>query len=123
MSVTESEWPFAIGGTIRPAVVDVEDMEGPAIILPCPQYPKGAIVPRKRGMPTLNSETSVVNRLIRMIEELLERDDVRNGADGRWYWNKLVEIKEEIDDAEAKDIHRGGEEGEAQTGGPSSEAS
>lgn len=59
-----------------------------------------------RGLPgrlrstNIHSEPDIVNRLIRMVEELLERDDLTPDADPTWYRNRLKEIKEEIAHAE-----------------------
>ncbi len=53
--------------------------------------------PLRHGNPTLHEATpDITQRLIRMVEELLERDDVRMGADTGWYWNRLEEIKKEV---------------------------
>lgn len=67
---------------------------------------------RGRRAVNIHNEPSVVNRLIRMVEELIERDDLTPDADTSWYRNRLREIKEEVRRAEAQDIYGGGTEGE-----------
>lgn len=72
----------------------------------------------KRRQVNIHNEPSHVNRLVRLLEELLERDDVRMDADNQWYWKQLIRIKKEIADA----AHTGGEgEAEANTTSASEE--
>lgn len=53
-----------------------------------------------RGFPSIHADPSIVNRLVRLLEELLERDYLIPDADITWYRNKLAELKMEISDAE-----------------------
>jgi hypothetical protein len=65
-----------------------------------------------RRQVNIHSDPSIVNRLVRLVEELLERDDVRMDADTNWYDKQLRIIKAEINGHES-----GGEE-EAQGAAP-----
>lgn len=76
-----------------------------------------------RGLPgrlrstNIHNEPSIVNRLIRLVEELLERDDLTPDADPTWYRNRLAEIKEELnyaeDASEGEECTSANEEGSA----------
>lgn len=122
MNINGFEWPEGVPlaeGTVRPMSgesMPLVDGDGPAVILPCEQFPQGAIVKRKseRGLPgrlrstNIHNEPSIVNRLVRLVEELLERDDCLPDMDLAWYRNRLVEIKQEVDRAEEDTGKRSG---------------
>jgi hypothetical protein len=52
----------------------------------------------------VHNAPDIVNRLVRMVEELLERDDVRMDADLRWYVKNLETIKAEIDGGQGRGV-------------------
>lgn len=106
------EWPegpmkdWAVGSAVRPYTG-----EGPAVIVdPCH-------TPIFRAVPAPQPAT-VVDRLIRMVEELLERDELTPDADPAWYRSRLREIKEEVRRAEEV-----GERGSTPSGTTSEQAS
>lgn len=114
MRINNFEWPdepiSVCAGVVRPYNPDA----GPAIIVDPQHSPIVRAVPApqparsRRGLPgklratNIHSEPSIVNRLIRMVEELVEREipDV----DMRWYVNRLAEIKKELADG-AQPVH------------------
>lgn len=91
MNIGEFQWPDYIPlerGVVKPLLVE------PTIGEVC------FSVPKRRGLPSFHADRSIVDRLIRMVEELLERDDVTPDADPTWYRNRLREIKRELTNAE-----------------------
>jgi hypothetical protein len=119
MRVGDFVWPdepiSVCAGVVRPYTPDI----GPAIV--CDPLPRAVPAPQpevKRGRPegvrhayNIHNEPAIVNRLIRMIEELLERDDEIQSSDLQWYRNRLDEIKRELANAE-----EGGKEAVRPTG-------
>lgn len=118
MNINGFEWPeeplTVVSGVVRPYVPDA----GPAIIVDPQHSPIIRAVPApqparsRRGLPgelrttNIHSEPSIVNRLIRMVEELTEREDIPD-ADMRWYANRLAEIKKELADAKERGSETG----------------
>lgn len=108
MRIDNFEWPeeplSAVAGVVRP----YEPQRGPAII--CDPLPQAVPAPQpvvKRGRPegvrhayNIHNEPAIVNRLIRMVEELLEREDEIQSSDLLWYRNRLDEVKKELAHAE-----------------------
>jgi hypothetical protein len=113
-----NEW--AAGSVVRPYPEDersiAEHCEVEASGEPARKNNRG--LPGRLRATNIHSEPSIVNRLIRMVEELLERDDVTPDADPTWYRNRLQEIRREIADAEGSEEPGGSSSGEAQEEGP-----
>jgi hypothetical protein len=103
--------PLGLGGVVRSYVPD-EERTDPATICDPTHTPAVRIVQpmktigeecgieyRKKGSPTIHdSGMDTAQKLIRLIEELLEREDLTIDADVVWYRNRLREIKAEIND-------------------------
>lgn len=87
---TWPEEPLSLGHTVVPY-----DTNSRAAKVLTGQRDRPAGVTHKYN---IHNEPAVVNRLIRMIEELIERDDEILSSDLMWYRNRLAEIKKELSD-------------------------
>lgn len=92
-------------GTMEPAVV-VHNGGNAEFVRLTPKLGRPALGAMPGGQGgARHADGSVVAKLLRICEELLERDDLPD-VDVRWYRRRLVEIKEELG-AEACDEAQG----------------
>lgn len=75
---------------------------------------------RRPGIPNFH-DRPIVDRLVRMIEELLERDHLMVDHDTLWYRNRLKEIKAELNAEKSSDTGTESEQGPAPAGKAPSE--
>jgi len=90
MNINGYQWPeepLGVGAVVRPMRTIGEEC--------------GITDDRKRGMPSFHdNDPSIIGRLIRLLEELLERD-ITPDSDVTWYRNRLNEIKKEVNDGQS----------------------